>query len=468
MKKIICTISAIVMVISLAACESATTPEKPTNNSASSSVANQVSSTSSAIDSEQTIPTVPTQPETTPPVTEPQETMPPVTQPQKPTSPDTAPTEPSTPETPPPEEPDVTQPTEPKPSEPKPNPEPEPIKPVSISANVSGTYHIGDKLSKSDFTVKVTMSDGSIMSNPSGWTVSSLTLSSASNKITVSYQGISTTVTVKASVGAINGMEICKEAIQYLNLNYVSGGNSLTSGTDCSGFTSLIYKKYGISLPRTASGQSEVGTNISLSQAKPGDLYAVKYTNSQYNGHAGIYIGNGWLLSAWPESGVQVTKLSSSDTLHRIFENTYSGTDEQAFKELHRACFSYGLYGTYYRARYYIESGEMWLLGESPFSTEIWNVVSLDVELHNVPNGYEPLVEAWKKEVTDFMILGEEILGYYNGVWYTSTELWEMYCSEQIDRDTYDATTEFYGQFWKESAVITNGLGEVVDLSTYN
>lgn len=74
-----------------------------------------------------------------------------------------------------------------------------PATPKSITAKVSGTHYVGDTLSGSDFTVTVTMSDGSTLTNPAGWSASPLKLSAESNKITVSYSGISSDITVKAS-----------------------------------------------------------------------------------------------------------------------------------------------------------------------------------------------------------------------------------------------------------------------------
>lgn len=74
-----------------------------------------------------------------------------------------------------------------------------PATPKSITAKVSGTHYVGDTLSGSDFTVTVTMSDGSTLTNPAGWSASPLKLSAESNKITVSYNGILSAITVKAS-----------------------------------------------------------------------------------------------------------------------------------------------------------------------------------------------------------------------------------------------------------------------------
>lgn len=69
----------------------------------------------------------------------------------------------------------------------------------SIKASVSGTHYIGDTLTGADFTITVTMSDGSTLTNPAGWSANPLTLSSSSNQITVAYEGVSTTITVQAS-----------------------------------------------------------------------------------------------------------------------------------------------------------------------------------------------------------------------------------------------------------------------------
>lgn len=87
------------------------------------------------------------------------------------------------------------------------DPEPQPVAPatpVSISATVkSMERHVGDQLNTSDFTVTVTMSDGSTVNNPNGWTANPMTLASESNVITISYSGLTTSVTVPAVVVSI-------------------------------------------------------------------------------------------------------------------------------------------------------------------------------------------------------------------------------------------------------------------------
>ncbi len=84
-------------------------------------------------------------------------------------------------------------------------------------------------------------------------------------------------------------------------LNYVYGGNSLTTGVDCSGFVQQIFAAYGVSLPRTSSSQGSTGRSISYDEIQPGDLV-------HYSGHIAIYIGNGQVVHASsPSTGVKIS-----------------------------------------------------------------------------------------------------------------------------------------------------------------
>lgn len=102
--------------------------------------------------------------------------------------------------------------------------------------------------------------------------------------------------------------QVINYALKYVGGPYVYGGNSLTKGTDCSGFTKLVYKKYGVSLPRSAKEQSHSGTSVGLENIMPGDLVF-----SGYNGqicHVAIYMGNNKLVHALNSNvGIVVTNL---------------------------------------------------------------------------------------------------------------------------------------------------------------
>lgn len=98
-------------------------------------------------------------------------------------------------------------------------------------------------------------------------------------------------------------------AKQYVGNPYVWGGTSLTKGTDCSGFTMSVYKKYGISLPHHAASQAKLGRKISLSEAQPGDL--VFYAKNGSINHVAIYIGNGQVIHASnPKTGIKISSVN--------------------------------------------------------------------------------------------------------------------------------------------------------------
>lgn len=104
-----------------------------------------------------------------------------------------------------------------------------------------------------------------------------------------------------AQTASSNGQAVVDYARQFLGNPYVYGGNSLTNGTDCSGFVKGVYAAFGINLPRTSSEQRSVGYAVSLSEIQPGDIVC-------YSGHVGIYAGNNTLIHASnEETGITLT-----------------------------------------------------------------------------------------------------------------------------------------------------------------
>lgn len=86
------------------------------------------------------------------------------------------------------------------------------------------------------------------------------------------------------------GGSIIDIAAQFVGVPYVSGG-STPSGFDCSGFTSYVFAKAGISLPRTSGAQRNAGVVVSRADARPGDLIFSP-------GHIGIYAGGNTQIDA--------------------------------------------------------------------------------------------------------------------------------------------------------------------------
>lgn len=101
------------------------------------------------------------------------------------------------------------------------------------------------------------------------------------------------------------GEKIAKESYNYLGGRYVWGANKLGVAVDCSGFTSSLYKKYGINIPRTSREQRNAGKRIyHIKDAKPGDIVC-------FNGHVGIYVGEGKMIHASsPRTGIIKTSVS--------------------------------------------------------------------------------------------------------------------------------------------------------------
>lgn len=91
-------------------------------------------------------------------------------------------------------------------------------------------------------------------------------------------------------------VDLVNYALQFVGNRYVWGGESLTNGVDCSGYTMKIYQKYGIYLPHSSRAQPNHGTKISRDQIRPGDL--IFYGNGSYINHVAIYIGNGQVVHA--------------------------------------------------------------------------------------------------------------------------------------------------------------------------
>ncbi len=94
---------------------------------------------------------------------------------------------------------------------------------------------------------------------------------------------------------------------------YVWGGTSRSGGFDCSGFTSTVFRKDGIQIPRTSREQSRVGKRVSRDDLKKGDLVFFRTLGSRRINHVGIYIGNGKFIQASSGRGhVIVSSLSDS------------------------------------------------------------------------------------------------------------------------------------------------------------
>lgn len=147
---------------------------------------------------------------------------------------------------------------------------------------------------------------------------SQTTNANANNNTNNNKETTTQTQTSTQNTSSSNGSAIVATAKKYLGYRYVYGGASPSTGFDCSGFTSYVYKQHGISLNRTAAGQYSNGVAVSRANLQPGDL--VMFGKSGIN-HVAIYIGGGQIIHAsTPSTGVRIDSLSTG-----YYNNNYVG-----------------------------------------------------------------------------------------------------------------------------------------------
>jgi cell wall-associated NlpC family hydrolase len=109
------------------------------------------------------------------------------------------------------------------------------------------------------------------------------------------------------------GQQIVEFALGFIGCDYVYGGTS-PSGFDCSGLVTYVYKNFGVSVTRTASGQyRDNGVLIDKSELAPGDLVFFSNNGLKSITHVGIYIGdNEFVHASRPGVGVVISRTDSS------------------------------------------------------------------------------------------------------------------------------------------------------------
>lgn len=97
---------------------------------------------------------------------------------------------------------------------------------------------------------------------------------------------------------------------QYLGVKYVFGGTT-PAGFDCSAFVQYVFAKNGMSLPRVSRDQYQVGTSVSFSNVKAGDLVFFSLAKNGIIDHVGISVGNGQFINASSSKGVTIYTLGT-------------------------------------------------------------------------------------------------------------------------------------------------------------
>jgi len=102
---------------------------------------------------------------------------------------------------------------------------------------------------------------------------------------------------INENTGLLNTEHIRKFALKLLHAPYQWGGRS-AFGIDCSGLTQLVFKLYGIDLPRDAYQQTESGRTLNfITESKEGDLAFFDNDDEKIT-HTGIILSNDQIIHA--------------------------------------------------------------------------------------------------------------------------------------------------------------------------
>jgi peptidoglycan DL-endopeptidase LytE len=115
------------------------------------------------------------------------------------------------------------------------------------------------------------------------------------------------TTTPVPSPTVSKAQQVMDEAKKYIGTPYLWGG-STPAGFDCSGLTSYVFNKVGVTIPRTAATQWS-GLKV-VSTPKPGDLVFFE-TYAPGPSHVGIYLGNNQFIQAGSK-GVSIADMTNS------------------------------------------------------------------------------------------------------------------------------------------------------------
>lgn len=100
-----------------------------------------------------------------------------------------------------------------------------------------------------------------------------------------------------------------KHAVDMVGTPYRWGGESPSSGFDCSGLVRWAYGRVGIDLPHNSYALYSEGRRVRESRMEAGDILFFEGL-----GHVGLYLGNGRMVHS-PETGrnVEVVRLSATN-----------------------------------------------------------------------------------------------------------------------------------------------------------
>jgi len=93
-------------------------------------------------------------------------------------------------------------------------------------------------------------------------------------------------------------------ALKMVGKPYRMGGESPSTGFDCSGLVQFSYRQAGLAVPRSTEQQLRASRSVKPSSLRRGDLVFFDQEGKKHS-HVGIYLGDGRFVHA-PSSGKQV------------------------------------------------------------------------------------------------------------------------------------------------------------------
>ncbi len=99
---------------------------------------------------------------------------------------------------------------------------------------------------------------------------------------------------IKIETGATKPADLVAFAKTLIGVRYKYASTEPTIGFDCSGFITYVFKHFNIVVPRSSVDFTNVGTEVSYQEARPGDLILFTGTDKSIRvvGHMGLVIKN--------------------------------------------------------------------------------------------------------------------------------------------------------------------------------
>lgn len=97
---------------------------------------------------------------------------------------------------------------------------------------------------------------------------------------------------------SVDTSSVVAAAKSLVGSRYVYAGSSPSTGFDCSGLVSYVYRLFGKELSRTAAGMAKNGRAVSYADMQPGDIIIWSHRSDNVPTHVALYIGNGEMIHA--------------------------------------------------------------------------------------------------------------------------------------------------------------------------